>query len=470
MSGGTLRVVVAGGGISGLATAHALIREANREGRDLRVTLLEAGERLGGNVHTERFDGFVVESGPDSFVVSRPHALHLCEDLGLGPKLIETRPENRRVYIARRGTLVPVPEGLVLGIPSRLRPFLRSPVLSLRAKVRVLREMVGTSPETSGGDVSVGEFLERRFGREMVDVVLEPLLGGIYAGDAFRLSLRSTFPDWFAESGGGASLLRAARALRKAKGSEETPRSPFRSLVGGMGELVETLADRIGKGAIRLQTRVLGVARRGATFRVLLTDGDIEADHLVLALPAGPASEVLASIDEGLSRELAGIEYVSTAVVTLAYAREQIAHPLDAAGFLVPKSEGRKLTAGTFISSKWEGRAPEGAALVRGFVGGAHDEVTASLAEDELVAIVRSDLQALLGITGEPRFSRVSRYIKSSPQPMVGHFERVDRIRSLVEKIPGLHVIGNAYDGVGIPDCVRLAEEAAARISRPSKS
>jgi oxygen-dependent protoporphyrinogen oxidase len=470
MSGGTLRVVVAGGGISGLATAHALIREANRQGRDLRLTLLEAGGRLGGNVHTERFDGYVVESGPDSFVVSRPHALHLCEDLGLGPRLVETRSENRRVYIARRDRLVPVPEGLVLGIPSRLRPFLRSPLLSVKGKLRVLREMVGTSPETSGGDVSIGEFLERRFGREMVDVVLEPLLGGIYAGDAFRLSMRSTFPDWFAESGGGASLVRAARATRKAKGAEEAPRSPFRSLRGGMGELIETLAERIGKGAIRLGTKVLGVDRRGTTFRVMLADGNIEADHLVVALPAGPASQVLASIDEALSRELAGIEYVSTAVVTFAYAREQVRHPLDAAGFLVPRSESRKVTAGTFISSKWEGRAPEGAVLVRGFVGGAHDEVTASLTEDELVSVVQGELRPLLDITGEPRFSRVSRYIKSSPQPMVGHFELVARIKALVEGLPGLHVIGNAYDGVGIPDCVRLAEEAASCISRPSKS
>jgi oxygen-dependent protoporphyrinogen oxidase len=466
----SLRVVVAGGGLSGLATAYALIRDANREGRDLRVTLLEAGRRLGGNVHTEREGGYVIESGPDSFVVSRPHALHLCEDLGLGPRLIETRPENRRVYIARRGKLIPVPEGLVLGIPSRLRPFLRSPLLSVRGKLRVLREMAGTIPDTSGGDVSIGDFLERRFGREMVDVVLEPLLGGIYAGDAFRLSLRSTFPDWFAESGGGASLLRAARAARKSKGNGETPRSPFRSLVGGMGELVETLADRVGAGAIRMGTKVHGIERSGSKLRVRVADGDLEADHVVVALPAGPAAEVLSPLDDGLSHELAGIAYVSTAVVTLAYDRAQITHPLDAAGFLVPKSEGRKVTAGTFISSKWEGRAPEGAVLVRGFVGGAHDEDVASLDEERLIALVASDLRDLLGITGEHRLARVSRYIKSSPQPMVGHFERVARIRAAAAGIPGLHVIGNAYDGVGIPDCVRLAEEVAARIGRAGRS
>jgi oxygen-dependent protoporphyrinogen oxidase len=466
----SLRVVVAGGGLSGLATAYALIRDANREGRDLRLTLLEASNRLGGNVHTERTDGYVIESGPDSFVVSRPHALHLCEDLGLGSRLIETRRENRRVYIVRKGKLVAVPEGLVLGIPSRLRPFLRSPLLSVRGKLRVLREMAGTSPDTSGGDVSIGDFLERRFGREMVDVVLEPLLGGIYAGDAFRLSLRSTFPDWFAESGGGSSLLRAARATRRSKTNGAAPRSPFRSLVGGMGEMIDTLAGRIGAGAIRLGTKVHGVERSGSKFRVRLADGEIEADQVVVALPAGPAARVLASLDDSLSHELAGIDYVSTAVVTLAYNRTQIAHPLDAAGFLVPKSEGRKVTAGTFITSKWEGRAPAGAALVRGFVGGAHDENVASLEEDHLVSLVGAELGDLLGITGEHRFARVSRYIKASPQPMVGHFERVARIRAAVTSVPGLHVIGNAYDGVGIPDCVRLAEEVAARIGRVGKA
>jgi oxygen-dependent protoporphyrinogen oxidase len=470
MAGGALRVVVIGGGLSGLTAAYALIRDANRAGRDIKVTLLEAADRLGGNIHTERFDGFVVESGPDAFVVSRPHALHLCEDLGLGQRLVETRPENRRVYIARRGKLVPIPEGLVLGIPSRLRAFLRSPLISVRGKLRVLREMAGTTPDTSGGDVSIGEFLERRFGKEMVDVVLEPLLGGIYAGDAFHLSLRSTFPDWFAENGGGTSLLRKTRAARKAQGGPPTPRSPFRSLAGGMGELVETLTDRIGRGPIHVRAKVTAVQRPGSAFRVALTDGEIEADHVVVALPADRAGRVLAPLDGDLSRELETIGYVSTAVVTFGYAREAIGHPLDASGFLVPKSEGCKITAGTFVSSKWNGRAPPGAAVVRGFVGGAHDETTPTLPDEELVSTVRSELERMLAIRAAPRFARVSRYVKASPQPAVGHFERVSRIRNLAQKVPGLYLIGNAYDGVGIPDCVRLAEEAAASIQRASKA
>jgi len=320
--------------------------------------------------------------------------------------------------------------------------------------------------DTSGGDVSIGEFLERRFGREMVDVILEPLLGGIYAGDAFRLSLRSTFPEWFAQSGRGTSLVRAARAERKAKRQNDKTQyvSPFRSLVSGMGELIDALVQRIGTGAVRLNAQVLGIERRGDLFRVALERGEIEADHVVVALPSHAASRVLGRCDEGLARELASIEYVSTATVAFGYRREQVRHPLDAAGFLVPKSEGRRLTAGTFNSSKWADRAPVGHVLMRGFVGGAHDEEAAALADDELIRIVRSELATMLGITGEPLFARVFRYTKASPQPLVGHFDRVARIQARLASVPGLQVIGNAYDGVGIPDCVRLAEQAVAQI------
>jgi oxygen-dependent protoporphyrinogen oxidase len=463
MSGGTMQVVVIGGGLSGLTTAYAVIREANREGRALRLTLLEASPRLGGNIQTERSDGFVVEAGPDAFVVTRPQALHLCEELGLGPRLIETIPENRRVYVLRHGKLTLMPEGLVLGIPSRIRPFLSSPLLSMSGRLRALREVVERKID-AGGDISVGEFLEGRFGREMVDVVLEPLLGGIYAGDAYRLSLRSTFPDWFKDRNRGASLLRSARAELKTKRKKPVPRSPFRSLVSGMGELIDTLAERIGSGVIRRKSQVSAVLREGRGYRVKLSDGELAADHVVVALPSRVAADVLASCDAELASELASIEYASTATVCFAYERAQIARPLDATGFLVPKSEGRRITAATFISSKWPGRAPVGHALLRAFVGGSHDEATPSLGDAELIAVVRGELEELLGIKGAPRFAKVFRYPKASPQPLVGHADRVARVRARVEALPGLHVIGNAYDGVGIPDCVRLAEQTAAQI------
>ncbi len=463
MSGGTMRVVVIGGGISGLATAHAVIREANKEGRALRLTLIEASPRLGGNIQTERNDGFVLESGPDAFVVTRPQALHLCEELGLGPRLIETNAENRRVYLVRHGKLLMMPEGLVLGIPSRIRPFLRSPLLSMSGRLRALREVVERTVD-AGGDIAVGEFLERRFGREMVDVVFEPLLGGIYAGDPYKLSLRSTFPDWFKERGRGASLLRTARKEQKGKEKQGPPRSPFRSLVSGMAELIEALAKSVGGGVVRLSTPAVAVQREGRAYRVVLGDGELIADQVVIALPAHLATKVLSPLDAELGSALGVIDYVSTATIAFAYRREQIAHRLDAAGFLVPKTEGRRITGGTFISSKWSGRAPEGNALLRAFVGGAQDEATAELDDADLISVVRRDLGDLLGIRGEPRFAKVFRYRKASPQPLVGHADRVARIRARLETLPGLYVIGNAYDGVGIPDCVRLAEQTAAQI------
>jgi oxygen-dependent protoporphyrinogen oxidase len=333
----------------------------------------------------------------------------------------------------------------------------------MSGRLRALREVVERKID-AGGDISVGEFLEGRFGREMVDVVLEPLLGGIYAGDAYRLSLRSTFPDWFKDRNRGASLLRSARAELKTKRQKPAPRSPFRSLVSGMGELIDTLAERIGSGVIRRKSKVLAVLRDGRSYRVVLSDGELGADHVVVALPSRVAAEVLAPCDGELASELATIEYASTATVCFAYECAQIARPLDATGFLVPKSEGRRITAATFVSSKWPGRAPSGHALLRAFVGGSHDEATPSLGDAELIALVRGELEALLGIKGEPRFAKVFRYPKASPQPLVGHADRVARVRARVEALPGLYVIGNAYDGVGIPDCVRLAEQTAAQI------
>jgi oxygen-dependent protoporphyrinogen oxidase len=456
-------VIVVGGGISGLTVAHALVARAAKDGVPLDLTVLEASSRIGGNIATERFDGYLVESGPDAFVITRPQALDLCHELGLSGRLIETRPENRRVYVVRRGELVRMPEGLVLGVPSRFRAFLRSPLLSPAGKVRALREWLGQRPAGGGEDVTLADFLTDRFGPEMLDVVLEPLLGGIYAGDTRRLSLRSTFPEWFAQHQSGASLMRRARRERKPAGHRAP--SPFRSLIGGMAELTDALANAIGRERIRLSTAVSAVERVGPRLRVLIPGGSLEASHVVIALPAHAAARLLSAVEGELASELGQIEYVSTSTVCFAFAREQVRHPLDASGFLVPKSERRNITAATFISSKWQRRAPDGVALIRAFVGGAHAEPLASLPEDELCAMAAADLGALLGISGEPRFAKVFRYLKASPQPGVGHAARRGRIEARVAAIPGLHVIGNAYDGVGIPDSVRLAKRAAERIA-----
>lgn len=464
------RVVVIGGGVSGLAAAHRLVRAGVAD-----VTLLEAGSHIGGNISTERADGFVMDGGPDSFVATKPHAAALCRELGLGDRLIGTLAANRRVYVLRRGRLLPMPEGMMLGIPSRLGPFLASRLVSPAAKARVLLEAV--RPAKLEGDPSVVEFLGRAFGDELRDVVLEPLLGGVYAGDGAELSFRSAFPQLAEMAKRHGSLLRAVRGPRKAprangdspkpreNGSE--PRSPFLSLAGGMGELVSALVRSIGPERIRTGARVANVVRSGNGFDVRLDGGDsLSASHVVVAIPAHRAADLLASLDAELSHEAYAIPYVSTATVFLGLRADDVGRPLDATGYIVPIRERRHVMAVTFVSSKWPGRAPSGHVLVRAFLGGARDERVLDESDERLASIARAEIAPVLSLRGEPSLVRVVRHRRASPQPIVGHAERVRRIFAHVQAIAGLSLIGNAYDGVGIPDCVRHAERAAETIAR----
>lgn len=454
-----MRTVVIGGGISGLTTAYKLLRGGVGE-----VQLLEASSRLGGNIRSENHDGFVLDGGPDSWVAAKPHATALCRELGLGDRLVGTIPENRRVYILKEGRLTPMPEGLVLGLPTQIRPFLKSELLSLPAKARVLLEALRR--EGPEGDPSVTGFLEERFGSEMAETILEPLLGGVFAGDGRALSLQAAFPQIAAMVREHGSLLRAARSMGKARKPSSGPaKSPFLSLRGGMGELIDALAKAVSD-IVRLKTPVASLEKTPSGFVVTLEGGEMmKADRVVVAVPAYMASKLLENLDPELSHELYGIPYVSTATVTFAHRREDVAHPLDSTGFLVPLPERRHVMAGTFISSKWPDRAPSGKVLLRAFLGGGHNPRVLDRDDDALVALARSELSPLLGIAGEALFTRVNRFHRASPQPVVGHLDRMNRIRKRVERHSGLFVIGNAYEGVGIPDCVRHAESVAAEIA-----
>lgn len=454
-----MKAVVIGGGISGLTTAYRL----RRQGVDVR--LFEAGSRLGGNIRTVREGGFVFDAGPDSWVAAKPQAKALCEELGLGPRLMGPDERNRRVYILRKGRLIPMPEGMVLGLPARLFPFLSSELLPLRAKLRVLTEALRR--RRLEGDPSIADFLGERFGREMADVVLEPLLGGVYAGDGRELSLRAAFPQLAAMAEKHGSILRAVRAMQKGRPASKEPM--FLTLRGGLGELVEALEKEL-RDVVQRDTKVTAVTKADAGFEVRLASGDrIEAEHVVLALPAHAASSILAPLDPELSHELYGIPYVSTATVFFGWQRREVGHPLDATGFIVPVNERRHVMAATFVSSKWEGRAPEGQVLVRAFVGGGRDESILASSDEKLVELARKELGPALGVQAEPSFVRVIRYDRASPQPALGHLERMKRIAARLEAFPGLHVIGNAYEGVGIPDCVRHADRVAATIAKAAQ-
>lgn len=456
------RTIIVGGGISGLVAAYRLLQSGGAE-----VVLLEASDRLGGNIRTSRSEGLLLDGGPDSWVASKPQATALCRELGLGDRLVGTQSENRRVYVSRGGKLIPMPEGLVLGLPTRIRPFLETKLLSPQAKARVLAEtLFQKGPE---GDPSIMAFLEERFGREMAEVVLEPLLGGVYSGDGNALSLKAAFPQLAEMAQKHGSLVRAMRAMGRARASSKpssnAPTSPFLTLRGGMGELVEALTRAIGEDVIRLGAKVASVQEGEGGFEVRLEGGEsLYGEHVIIAAPAHAASRMLAPLDHDLSHELYGIPYVSTATVTLAYKRGDIAHPLDATGYLVPVRERKHVMAGTFVSSKWPERAEPGTGLLRAFVGGGHDPEVLENDDAKIVRLVRGEIEPLLSIRGEPLLERVVRFDRASPQPVVGHLARMERIAARLRMHPGLFVIGNAYEGIGIPDCVRHAENAAKAI------
>jgi oxygen-dependent protoporphyrinogen oxidase len=467
-----LRIVVVGGGIAGLAAAHRLVELGRDQGWPLDLVLLEAAARLGGTIRTERADGFLLEAGPDSFISEKPWALALAERIGLGPRLRGTHDRVRRTYVVRGGRLRPLPEGFLLLAPTRAWPVLASDVFSWRGKLRLGLDLF--LPRRSGtGDESLGSFVRRRLGREALERVAQPLVGGIYTADPDHLSLQATMPRFLALEREHRSLIlglrRTARAgeVRQASG----PRwSLFVTLAGGMEELVTALASRLPAGAARLSTPATAVALARDRWRVELGDGTaLPADGVVLAGPAPGMAALVRALDPPLAAFLEGIAYASSATVALAYPRTAVRHPLDGFGFVVPRVEGRAILACTFSSVKYPGRAPEGFALLRVFIGGALQAGFLAQEDRALVRLAHDDVAGLLGITGEPVLSRVWRHPDTMPQYDVGHLDRVAAIETRLESLPGLALAGGAYRGVGIADCVRAGEAAAERLNSSLK-
>ncbi len=467
-------VVIVGGGIAGLALAYRLAKEGR--GR-VQVRLLEPMDRLGGNIQTEVIEGCVIDSGPDAFVVQKPQAAALCRELGLGERLIETLEENRKVYVLNDGRLHGLPEGMVLTIPTRIWPMVQTPLLSWPAKLRMALDLV--LPKRQGDeDESLGDFIERRLGREATDVLAEPLLGGIFAGDVYGLSAKSTFPQLVELETKHGSLIRGvlaqrAERLKHAKPGADPKKTPsaFYSLVGGMGELVQTLAEKVREMGVQIQLQTV-VSRVGrgqegepSRFRVDIEGGaPLAADAVVLATRGYTAGDIVRDLDGELAAMLGAVPYTSTAVVMLAYRRASISHPMDAVGVIIPKTEGRKILALTFVTSKWAHRAPADIALLRVFVGGHRRAEDLKLPDEALVRLATGELCTLIGVHTEPLFARVYRHERASAQPAVGHAEKMAAIGERLKLYPGLYGCGAAFYGVGIPDCVRQANEVAAQI------
>lgn len=466
------RLVVVGGGITGLAAAHAALAHAREAGRPVQITVLERAARFGGNLLTERVDGYLLDGGPDSWVVTKPQATALARELGLAGALVGTNATNRRYYVVWNGHLHPVPEGLVLGVPTRLGPLVRTRLFSWSGKARMALEPFVPGRRFDGDDdESIADFATRRLGRQAAERLVAPLLGGISAGDATDISVRAAFPQLVAMEHEHGSLVRGMRAAAReraraqaAAGGKGAAGSAFVSLEGGVGALVDALVARLrAEGAtLRDRTVVDGLARRGDRWTVRLATGEtMEADAVVLGVPGYAAARLVEPLAADVARSLSGIAYGTTATVFLGYRRSEVAHPLDGVGFVVPRAARRPILASTWVSSKWDGRVPDGHVLVRAFFGGPSGGDALRSSDEGLVALARAELEALMGIAAEPRMARVYRFERASAQMRVGHLATMRVIHERLARVaPGLRVAGGGYDGVGIPDCIRQGQEA----------
>lgn len=463
-----MKLVVVGGGITGLAAAHRAVELARQHARSLDLVLLEAGDRLGGTIRTERHRGFLVDCGPDSFLSEKPWALALCRRLGLEPRLVRTSDRFRRTFVLLGGRLHPLPEGFQLLAPTRIAPFVASPVFSALGKLRMSLDLV--LPRGGADDESLGGFVRRRLGQEALERVAQPLVAGIYTADPDALSLAATMPRFLdIERRDRSLILGLRRAARRApaasQGASGARWSLFVTLADGMEELIRALEASIPAEAVRLKERVVEVRPEGARWRLGLAGGGREdADGVILACEAHQAARMLRYADPGLVHLLEEIPYASSATVTLGYRRDAIGHPLDGFGFVVPRTEGRPIVACTFSSVKYPGRAPDGHVLLRVFLGGALDEAAVVRDDDAMTRTACQQVTEVLGARGRPLFARVRRYVRAMPQYLVGHLHRVEAIERVVARRPGLALAGGAYRGVGISDCVRSGEEAAARL------
>jgi protoporphyrinogen/coproporphyrinogen III oxidase len=447
------RIAVVGGGIAGLAAARRLEAVVP----DIEVVLFESKNRLGGKVLTERVQGFVIEGAPDSFLSRKERGVGLCEELGLAHDLVGRRPENAQTFVRRGRALHALPEGLSGMIPTNLDALSESSLLSEDGKERLAAE-TGVPPAPPHGDESIASFASRRLGREAYERLVEPLMTGIYGGDGERLSLQATFPELRGLELEHGSVLRGLLARHPA----ETVYPPFVTLRDGMDTLVAALAGSLTRTTVHTGRAVIAVRKRTDGFAVDLHGGRVlEADGVVLALPAFAVAELVADVDLELAEAHAEIPYASSAIVTLAYRSEDVAHPLAGYGYVVPRIEGTEMLACTWTSSKWNGRAPGDRVLVRVYAGRHGGRDVTGDTDAELVALGRDELRLQLGIAAEPALVRIHRWPGGMPQYVLGHLDRLERIEEALERHPGLALAGAAYRGVGLPDCIRSGEEAA---------
>ncbi|MEV7279234.1 protoporphyrinogen oxidase [Streptomyces sp. NPDC093111] len=465
-------VVVVGGGIAGLAAAHRLVTSGAR------VTLLESGDRLGGKLLAGEIAGAPVDLGAESLLARRPEALALAERVGLADRL--QAPATTTASVWSRGELTPMPKGHVMGVPADGRAV--EGLLSEEAIRRIARD-AELPPTEIGEDIAIGAYVAERMGHEVVDRLVEPLLGGVYAGDAYRISMKAAVPALFEAARGRPTLAEAVRAVQRAGAATPSDAAgagtglggaAFAGIRGGVGTLPGAVADaiRAAGGDIRTGTPVTALRRTGPHgWQVVTPERVLTADAVVLATPAGPAAALLAAAAPAASAELAAVEYASMALVTLAFRRADVTG-LPGSGFLVPPVDGHTIKASTFSSQKWAWVAESAPDLfvLRTSVGRHGEEEQVHREDGDLVDVSLKDLAAATGLTARPVASTVTRWIGGLPQYPVGHLARIARVRAAVAGLPGLRLAGAAYEGVGIPACVASGHRAADEIIATSQT
>jgi oxygen-dependent protoporphyrinogen oxidase len=464
-----LHVVIVGGGIAGLTCARRLATQSRQRSLPLQITLLEASPRLGGVITTEQSDGFLVEGGPDCFISEKPWAVQLCKEIGLGDDIIGTNPEKRRSFVLIKGRIHPIPEGYMLMAPSRIMPFAWTSVLTIGGKLRACMDLV-LPRGPAQDDESLASFVRRRFGKEILERMAQPLIGGIYNADPEVLSLRATMPRFLDMERKHRSIILAMLSARRHSASAQTGVSGARyslfvTLRSGLQSLVDRLQGDLGSVDVRLNAAVASVTDdgNGAPHRVTLSSGEtLPADVVVLAMPARSSAPLLHDLDGSLSQRLGSIPYGTSITVSMAFRASDMARPLDGFGLVIPRMEGRRMIACSVSSTKFAGRAPDGHVLLRCFLGGPLSE---GVPKEKIERDIRAELGEMFGITAEPLLVRTHVWQRAMAQYRVGHLDLVAAIESDLARHPGIVLAGNGLHGVGIPDCVHSGEVAAGAVA-----
>lgn len=473
-------VVIVGGGIAGLSAAYALYEQAATAGVAATCTLIEAGREWGGKIVTHRVGDLLIEAGPDSFLSQKPAGIELCTKLGLADRLINTDERNKKTFVYSRGKLRELPEGLVVIVPTKLGPFFKSGLVSWPGIARMGLDLV-LPARRSDEDESLAQFFSRRLGREAFTRVVEPLMAGIYAGDATQISMKATFPRFLELERTHGSLIRGMLASRPASpalgrsAGGAGGRTMFVTLKNGLAELTQALVAKVMASGAKLMTQQSVAAlrvRQASTNRssewaydLTLGNGSVvSADAVVLATPAFVAAELIRPLSPIASELLGAIPYASTATISLAYPAAALGAAVSGFGFVVPRAEGRPLLAATWTSLKWPHRAPQTQALVRCYLGGIGREAVLQQDESTLTKLVREELRTIAGITAEPSYVNVNRWDRAMPQYTLGHLDRLDTMQRSLDRYPSLVLAGAAYRGIGIPDCIKDGTEAAGKL------